>query len=108
MKLRYYCEACGKEVPPRSLRCPHCGKYFSSVQCPRCGHRGEDRDFDAGCPSCGYMRLPHSDLSPIGLMRAGGSGQGTRGPTPFFYRLLLVVLTLALLGIVAYLFLRGR
>ena len=108
MRLRYFCEACGKEVPRRSLRCPHCGKYFSSVQCPRCGHQGEGRDFDAGCPSCGYLRLPHSDLSPIGLSRSSGSEKRTRGPTPFVYRVLLLVLTLALLGILALLFLRGR
>ena len=108
MKLRYFCESCGKEVPRGSARCPHCGKYFSSVQCPRCGHRGEDRDFETGCPECGYMRLPHSELSPIGLKRVGGFGlgPGPRGPTPLLYRVLLLVLVLAMMGIVALLFLK--
>jgi predicted ATP-dependent serine protease len=103
MRLRYFCEHCGKEVPRNSERCPHCGKFFSSVQCPRCGHEGEGRTFEAGCPSCGYLRFPQPTVSRFGGQR------GTRGTTgsPALYRILGVVLTLALLGIVALLFLRG-
>jgi DNA-directed RNA polymerase subunit RPC12/RpoP len=111
MRVRYFCESCGKEVPRRSLRCPHCGKYFSSVQCPRCGHKGEGRDFDAGCPACGYLRLPHSDLRRVGPSARRGSGDSglrTRGPAPSLYRILLLVLTLALLGILALLFFKVR
>ena len=103
MKLKYFCEGCGKEVPRNSRRCPHCGKFFSSVQCPRCGHQGEGRTFDAGCPSCGYLRFPESTLSSFS--RGGGR---TRTGSPILYRILGVVLTLALLGILALLFLRGR
>jgi DNA-directed RNA polymerase subunit RPC12/RpoP len=103
MKLKYFCEGCGKEVPRNSRRCPHCGKFFSSVQCPRCGHQGEGRTFDAGCPSCGYLRFPESTLSSFG--RGGGR---TRTGSPVLYRILGVVLTLALLGLLALLVLRGR
>jgi len=103
MKLKYFCEGCGKEVPRNSRRCPHCGKFFSSVQCPRCGHQGEGRTFDAGCPSCGYLRFPESTLSSFG--RGGGR---IRTGSPVLYRILGVVLTLALLGLLALLVLRGR
>ncbi len=104
MKLRYFCEGCGKEVPRNSRRCPHCGKFFSSVQCPRCGHQGEGRTFEAGCPSCGYLRFPEPSVS-----RFSARGTGTRSPSgsPALYRILGIVLTLALLGILALLFLRG-
>jgi hypothetical protein len=73
------------------------------VQCPRCGHQGEGRTFDAGCPSCGYLRFPESTLSSFG--RGGGR---TRTGSPVLYRILGVVLTLALLGLLALLVLRGR
>jgi hypothetical protein len=103
MKLRYFCEDCGKEVPRNSRRCPHCGKYFTSVQCPRCGHQGEGRTFEAGCPSCGYLRFPQPNLSRFG----GAAGRGSSG-SPALYRILGIVLTLALLGLLALLFLRGK
>ena len=104
MKLRYFCEGCGKEVPRNSRRCPHCGKYFTSVQCPRCGHQGDSRSFEAGCPSCGYLRLPQTTLTRI---RGRSGREGMRG-SPVLYRVLGIVLTLALLGLLALLFLRGR
>jgi DNA-directed RNA polymerase subunit RPC12/RpoP len=104
MKLRYFCEGCGKEVPRNSRRCPHCGKFFSSVQCPRCGHQGEGRTFEAGCPACGYLRFPQTTLSRFGVRGTRGSS-GSRG-SPTLYRILGIVLTLALLGILALLFLR--
>jgi len=105
MKLRYFCEGCGKEVPRNSRRCPHCGKFFSSVQCPRCGHQGEGRTFDAGCPSCGYLRFPEPTLSRFGVRGTRGS-PGSPG-SPALYRILGIVLTLALLGILALLLLRA-
>ncbi len=105
MKLRYFCEGCGKEVPRNSRRCPHCGKFFSSVQCPRCGHQGEGRTFEAGCPACGYLRFPEPTLRPFGARGARGGGPGG---SPALYRILGIVLTLALLGIVALLYLRSR
>lgn len=107
MKLRYFCEYCGKEVPRNSRRCPHCGKFFSSVQCPRCGHQGEGRTFDAGCPSCGYLRFPETTLSRFGVRRSRGSGSAGSPGSPALYRILGIVLTVALLAILAILFLRA-
>jgi Double zinc ribbon len=106
VKLRYFCEHCGKEVPRNSRRCPHCGKFFSSVQCPRCGHQGEGRTFDAGCPSCGYLRFPETSLQRFNIRGARGGPTGSQG-SPVLYRILGIALTLALLGILALLFLRA-
>lgn len=53
-KPRYYCERCGAEVRKDARICPRCGRFFSSVKCPRCGYVGEADDFTAGCPVCGY------------------------------------------------------
>jgi predicted amidophosphoribosyltransferase len=51
---RYYCENCGTEVKKDARFCPRCGKFFSSVKCPKCDHIGEADDFASGCPVCGY------------------------------------------------------
>jgi Primosomal protein N'' (replication factor Y) - superfamily II helicase len=51
---RFYCEHCGVEVRRNAKVCPHCGHFFSSVKCPKCGYSGGPDDFDFGCPSCGY------------------------------------------------------
>jgi predicted ATP-dependent serine protease len=56
MKLRFFCEQCGTEVPRNTVRCPTCGRYFTAIQCPQCGYRGSEEDFTGGCPTCGYMR----------------------------------------------------
>ena len=34
--------------------CPHCGRFFSSVLCPRCGYTAHASKFIGGCPVCGY------------------------------------------------------
>lgn len=51
---QFYCKSCGKEVLPEAEYCPHCGKEFSAVKCPRCGFTGELELFRSGCPSCSY------------------------------------------------------
>lgn len=53
-KLKYFCEFCGTEVRQRDKICPKCGRFFSAVKCPRCGHSGSSKEFDSGCPVCGY------------------------------------------------------
>ena len=68
MKLRYFCDLCGTEVPKNTVRCPSCGRYFTAIQCPRCGFRGEEKDFAQGCPECGYMKITRP---------AGGTAGGT-------------------------------
>ena len=71
MKLRYFCDLCGTEVPKNTVRCPSCGRYFTAIQCPRCGFRGEEKDFAQGCPKCGYMKISRP---------SGGAGAGRSTP----------------------------
>ena len=65
---RYFCEHCGREVRKNAKICPRCGRFFSSVKCPRCGYTGQAEDFEAGCPVCGYAEAanaaPEPDLPP--------------------------------------------
>jgi RNA polymerase subunit RPABC4/transcription elongation factor Spt4 len=51
---RYFCEHCGAEVKGNARICPKCGRFFSSVKCPRCAYVGVAEDFRFGCPVCGY------------------------------------------------------
>lgn len=51
----FYCENCGREVPPEVSSCPYCGKEFYSVRCPVCSFTGPAEAFVKGCPSCGYQ-----------------------------------------------------
>jgi hypothetical protein len=106
MKLRYFCDGCGKEVPRNSKRCPSCGKAFAAVQCPRCGYQGEAGDFDAGCPDCGYLKLPESGLpkfNRVGLKVSPGPASAP----PMLFRILGIVLALMLVGFLLILILRG-
>lgn len=64
MKLRFFCDLCGTEVPRNTVRCPTCGRYFTAIQCPRCGFRGEEKDFAQGCPKCGYMKISRPGTAP--------------------------------------------
>jgi len=54
-KPSFYCENCGREVPPGLDVCPGCGEAFSSVRCPSCGFTGVPELFKKSCPRCGYM-----------------------------------------------------
>jgi predicted RNA-binding Zn-ribbon protein involved in translation (DUF1610 family) len=51
---KYFCENCGYEVKANARFCPNCGKFFSSVRCPKCGTLGTVKDFKDGCPNCHY------------------------------------------------------
>jgi len=51
----FYCENCKKEVSAKDKICPHCGRFFSDVRCPRCNYSGDVDEFSFGCPKCGYM-----------------------------------------------------
>ena len=52
----FYCEACGKPVALKASKCPHCGRLFDSVKCPKCAFSGKPELFTDGCPSCGYLQ----------------------------------------------------
>ena len=69
----YFCERCGAEVGKDARLCPHCGRFFSSVKCPRCGHVGKADDFDRGCPSCGSFEAANPAPDPIRPLPAAAS-----------------------------------
>lgn len=60
-KAKYFCENCGSEVAAKARFCPSCGKFFSSIRCPKCGKMGTIKDFLNGCPSCHYA-MTHEEL----------------------------------------------
>lgn len=62
-QAKFYCESCGAEVKQNARVCTNCGKFFSSVRCPRCGKTGTNDDFKKGCPSCGYAVIPGKNLN---------------------------------------------
>lgn len=53
-KAKYFCESCGNEVAADAKFCPKCGRFFSAVRCPQCGHVGTVKQFANGCPACHY------------------------------------------------------
>lgn len=66
-KAKFFCENCGAEVPEKARFCKHCGKFFTSVRCPKCGSTGPSASFAKGCPVCGYAAGGKSIPSPISL-----------------------------------------
>jgi len=70
---RYYCEHCGAEVRKDARICPRCGRFFSSVKCPRCGYVGVADDFDGGCPVCGYADAANAAPEPIKALAPASS-----------------------------------
>ena len=54
-KREFVCQNCGRTVPANMGKCPHCGRFFKGVRCPKCFYVGEPEDFSGGCPSCGYL-----------------------------------------------------
>ena len=63
--VRYFCEHCGAEVKGNARICPHCGRFFSSVKCPKCGTAGKALDFRFGCPTCGYAEGMNNAPEPL-------------------------------------------
>ena len=124
--MRYFCDLCGTEVPRNTVRCPTCGRYFTAIQCPRCGFRGEEKDFAQGCPKCGYMKIERPSAQPrkrLGgekreskrtkVRNASPAGRKTMPEPPpqsvasvFVYRLIGIVLVVILIVLVVILLLR--
>jgi hypothetical protein len=61
----FYCESCGAEVSKAARVCPRCGRFFSSVKCPKCEYVGKADDFSSGCPVCGYAVAANPAPDPI-------------------------------------------
>jgi predicted RNA-binding Zn-ribbon protein involved in translation (DUF1610 family) len=115
MKLRFFCDLCGTEVPRNTIRCPTCGRYFTAIQCPRCRFRGEEKDFAQGCPKCGYMKIPRTAVTDGQSKKARKRRRATAdvtaeqpGPSApaAVYRLVGLILTVVLIALVVILFLR--
>lgn len=59
-EAKFFCESCGAQVKQNAKFCTNCGKFFSSVRCPKCGCTGRTEQFIKGCPECGYAVTPTS------------------------------------------------
>ncbi len=106
MKLRFFCDLCGTEVPRNTIRCPTCGRYFTAIQCPRCRFRGEEKDFAQGCPKCGYMKIPRTAVTDGKTKKARMRQQSGPSAPAAVYRLIGLILSLVLIALVVILFLR--
>jgi len=95
-KPRFFCDNCGAEVENNAKSCPGCGRFFSSVRCPACGHSGEESRFLHGCPSCGYS-------SPMGTPTTKdiGSRQKNAGKLPSWIYIISVIVLLFVFVILA-------
>jgi len=80
-QAKFFCESCGAEVKPNARVCTYCGKFFSSVRCPRCGMTGNTQDFKSGCPSCGYAVIPGKNF--YGNGKNSGSLNGSSNKNIF-------------------------
>ncbi len=96
-KKGFVCQNCGKNVPPRTERCPHCGRFFKGVRCPNCHYIGVADDFLKGCPSCGYLGNTEE---------SGGSASHEKKQPPkkefpaWFYLSSLGILTAAIIALI--------
>lgn len=75
---RFYCEVCGREVPPEDKNCPYCGTPFYAVKCPRCGYVDKAMSFIYGCPSCGYLS-PQQRKETAGKKSKGSTRKPAKG-----------------------------
>lgn len=98
-KAKFYCENCGVEVPESAKICNYCGRFFSSVRCPKCGATGSTSQFTNGCPKCGYAAAGNN-ISQIGKSsNRNGSNffsfskkkRGEDAPLPIWIYLLTVI-----------------
>lgn len=122
MKPRFFCEHCKQEVSARDKVCPHCGRFFSEVRCPRCGFTGEGKLFYDGCPNCGYLSsrsnplmggspgLEFVDLTEVeekeSLFSTPSEARKLGSKSPSLWTFLMITITLALiLGMLVYVFL---
>lgn len=93
-KKGFVCQNCEKPVPPKTDRCPFCGRFFKGVRCPECHYIGVADDFTKGCPACGYL----GDASPTSQYLYSGKKTKKEKPLPpIFYIISLGVLTAAAL-----------
>ena len=63
-QAKFFCENCQTEVDGNAKFCPNCGRFFSSVKCPKCGKIGSTALFKNGCPECGYSGSATTNSEP--------------------------------------------
>ncbi len=95
---RFFCDSCGREVPRNKVRCPGCGRFFSSVKCPKCGFEGEAVLFQKGCPSCGYLRAGRK-APGYGNLESGGPSRIVLKILTILFSLIVLVLLIILLRV---------
>jgi ssDNA-binding Zn-finger/Zn-ribbon topoisomerase 1 len=71
---KFFCDSCGAQVDREAPSCPGCGRFFSSVRCPKCDHTGPSSIFKNGCPRCGYSRP--AEPAPAEAPPRGGRARG--------------------------------
>ncbi len=79
---------------------------FTAVRCPECGYEGRAPEFKSGCPVCGYAALGTAQ-APGGRGSTAPARKKRRGMPLIFSRIALLALSLALVGLVLVLILRG-
>jgi hypothetical protein len=99
-KPHYFCDFCGKEVPGEAKLCPHCGRFFTSVRCPRCGFTATAAKFKFGCPSCGYSSPGQGGPGAAvpGSRTRKRRGAAAPGPLPVWVFLVVGVLLVFSIG----------
>lgn len=90
-KAKFFCEHCGYEVPSKAKVCTHCGRFFSSVRCPKCGRDGRAEEFIHGCPDCGYAMKKNNQH--IQYVNAGKKTDSAL-PTWVYYFTLIILIVL--------------
>lgn len=78
-QAKFFCESCGEEVNAAAKFCNKCGKFFSSVRCPNCGKTGSTREFENGCPDCGYAVGKNKSSGYIGNSNSSGNNKNIFG-----------------------------
>lgn len=79
-------------------RCPHCGKFFASIRCPKCGFSGDDDTFNDGCPVCGY----YAQLSDRAGSRQNSPSSPVSGAAPWLYIVSIALLAMLLAALLMY------
>jgi len=92
---RYFCEHCGLEVKRDAHVCPGCGRFFSSVKCPKCGYSGNAGKFRSGCPVCGYSGAVVDSYRPV----SGGKRRETIPLSTWLYLLAFALLLVSIFAL---------
>ena len=107
-KPRFFCDNCSYEVSSEAKLCPYCGRYFSSIRCPKCEYSGPDRMFQNGCPMCGYSAPPQKapQNKPVRGKKSSNSRSAPAEPLPFWTYIIAVIIFMIVIILFSYLITR--